>query len=131
MQTAIEFLNQTKTKHGDGVCSLVVYPLHEPLEFKSQFVGGWNSTNYLRKKVNEFDEWIGQPVQDILKEYTQEQYSAEQLTPSKLPKGVDPTKLEKYLNDSEFEKVFKMTRKSFEQKQTWKQDDIKKAIGLF
>jgi len=133
MQTAIEFLNQTKTKHGDdGVCSIVVYPLHEPLEFKAQFLGGWSSTNYLRKKgVSEFEEWIGQPVQDVLKEYTQDRFALDQLVPGKLPKGVDPTKLEMYLSDPDFEKAFKMTRKSFEKYSQWKQAEIKKSVSLF
>lgn len=41
------------------------------------------------------------------------------------------TKLENYLTDEEFEKVFNMTRKEFEQFPVWKQQKEKRAKNLF
>lgn len=49
---------------------------------------------------------------------------------SKLP-GVNPTKKELYLKDSEFEVVFKMDPNSFSSLPKWKQMNAKKQAGLF
>jgi len=49
----------------------------------------------------------------------------------KLPQGVDPTRKEFYLHDKEFEKVFKMSRQSYETLPSWKRQNLKKAAGLF
>jgi len=45
--------------------------------------------------------------------------------------GVDPTKKEQYLSDAEFEKVLGSPRGEFNAMKPWKQNQIKKAKGLF
>jgi len=47
------------------------------------------------------------------------------------PANVDPTKKEAYLSDAEFEKVLGSPRGEFNQLKPWKQNQIKKAKGLF
>ncbi|XP_048584794.1 actin-binding LIM protein 3 isoform X2 [Nematostella vectensis] len=47
------------------------------------------------------------------------------------PKGVDKTKLETYLTDEEFMKVFSVTRFEFYAMPTWKRNNMKKSVDLF
>jgi len=47
------------------------------------------------------------------------------------PPGVDPTKKEQYLSDADFEKVLGSPRGEFNNFKAWKQNQIKKAKGLF
>jgi supervillin len=48
-----------------------------------------------------------------------------------LPTGVDPTRLETYLSDSEFERVFAMTREAYTALPLWKAEKLKQDVGLF
>ncbi|XP_077347361.1 villin-1-like [Lithobates pipiens] len=48
-----------------------------------------------------------------------------------LPDGVDPTKKEMYLTDSDFVNIFGMPKAQFCQLPKWKQQNIKKQHGLF
>lgn len=45
--------------------------------------------------------------------------------------GADPTKKEQYLSDADFEKVMGSPRGEFNNMKAWKQNQIKKAKGLF
>ncbi|PIO34116.1 hypothetical protein AB205_0130010, partial [Aquarana catesbeiana] len=51
--------------------------------------------------------------------------------PEDLPDGVDPTKKEMYLTDSDFVNIFGMPKAQFSQLPKWKQQNIKKQHGLF
>lgn len=48
-----------------------------------------------------------------------------------LPAGVDPSKREQYLSDAEFLQVLGSPRGDFEKLKGWKQNQLKKAAGLF
>ncbi len=48
-----------------------------------------------------------------------------------LPSGVDPSKREAYLSDADFEKILGSPRGEFNSMKPWKQNQIKKAAGLF
>ncbi|KAI3370212.1 hypothetical protein L3Q82_024994 [Scortum barcoo] len=50
---------------------------------------------------------------------------------NELPEGVDPTKKEKYLSDSDFNNVFGMTKDNFVSLPRWKQLNLKKEKGMF
>ena len=50
---------------------------------------------------------------------------------SKLPKGVDAQRLEYYLSDADFERVFGMTQAAYEQLPKWKAVKLKKESKLF
>jgi len=47
------------------------------------------------------------------------------------PERVIPDKKEQYLSDEEFQVVFKMTKEKFAELKKWKQQDLKKGVGLF
>ena len=63
---------------------------------------------------------------------TKTEYTFEELTADEeKPEGVDPTKLEDYLSDMEFYKVFAMIRPEFDKLQKWKQVNLKRMKGLY
>ena len=47
------------------------------------------------------------------------------------PAGVNPEKKEAYLSDENFQTIFGMTPAAFNELKKWKQNDLKKAKGLF
>ncbi|CAB1459286.1 unnamed protein product [Pleuronectes platessa] len=51
--------------------------------------------------------------------------------PNELPEGVDPTKKEKHLSDSDFDSVFGISKDDFAQLPQWKQLKMKKEKGMF
>jgi hypothetical protein len=51
--------------------------------------------------------------------------------PKDLPSGVEPTRKEEYLQDSDFATVFKVSRDDFVKLPNWKKESLKKAAGLF
>ncbi|XP_060925962.1 advillin isoform X2 [Limanda limanda] len=51
--------------------------------------------------------------------------------PNELPEGVDPTKKEKHLSDSDFSSVFGISKDDFAQLPQWKQLGMKKETGMF
>lgn len=57
-------------------------------------------------------------------------YPYEDLKANKIA-NVDPSRKESYLNDAEFQAVFKMGRVEFDKLPKWKKDQTKKAVGLF
>ena len=57
-------------------------------------------------------------------------FSYEQLN-GQFPEGVDPTRKEAYLSEEEFLKVFGMSLDQFDQLKKWKQQELKRAKGLF
>ena len=50
---------------------------------------------------------------------------------TQIPAGADPTKKESCLSDADFEKLLGSPRAEFEQMKPWKQQQLKKAAGLF
>jgi hypothetical protein len=48
-----------------------------------------------------------------------------------LPNGIDPSKREQYLSDTDFEKIFAMDNAAFARLPSWKKTTLKKRAGLF
>ena len=71
------------------------------------------------------------PVQDLLDKLQKTRYTWEELQERPLPEGVDPLKLEAFLEDEEFEEVLGMKRDTFYAMPSWKQSNIKKENGLY
>jgi len=69
-------------------------------------------------------------VAEILKELSRK-YSYEDLLAKKYPKGIDESALENYLEDEEFEKLFKMTRAAFAKLPMWQKVNAKRALKLW
>ena len=70
-------------------------------------------------------------VEDELLKYERTRFSLAVLKERPLPEGVDPARLETYLSDDDFKKVFKMDREQFAKMPGWKQTKTKKDVGLF
>ena len=70
-------------------------------------------------------------VEDELLKYERTRFSLEVLKQKPVPEGVDPSKLESYLSDEEFKKVFKTDKEHFAKMPLWKQTKAKKDAGLF
>ena len=70
-------------------------------------------------------------VEELLHKLQQTRYTWDELQERPLPEGVDPLKIEAYLEEEEFEEVLAMTKEEFYGLPNWKQIDLKKEAGLF
>jgi hypothetical protein len=144
METALAYANETQTgftrPKNIEQRMFIVRPCEEPAQFTSNFQawGPYNDRNMkaiaesATKKNGDAAKVANlELVTDRLKELSRVTYSYDELLMDPLPKGVDPTKLEIYLNDSEFKIVFEMTREEFNKLPQWKQEAKKKAVYLF
>jgi len=127
MEITIEYLKNTP-KHISRPTTCKTYfikALYEPLKFRCYF-HAWE----MQKDAKEEEVDL---VEEVLKEWNRT-YTYQELIQKPLPKSMhmlDPTKLENYLSDSEFEVVFKVNRDKFAEIPQWKQSHIKKSLGLF
>ncbi|XP_037907109.1 uncharacterized protein LOC119649162 isoform X6 [Hermetia illucens] len=114
-----------------GINGDVVWAGLEPLEFKSLFPY-WEDRNDI-KEINLQDgrNKDPTPIAECLSQLTQKEYPLAVLKQRPLPEGVEPTRLELYLNDSEFVPALGITRQEFDQLPVWKQTNLKKERGLF
>ena len=69
-------------------------------------------------------------VRRLLEEYGRV-YTIEELRKKPPPKGLDKTKLEKYLSDEDFIQLLKMTKDEFYKQPGWVQNNKRKDIGLY
>ena len=71
------------------------------------------------------------PAEELLLKLQKTRYSWDELQERPLPEGVDPLKIETYLEEEEFEEVLAMSKEEFYALPNWKQIDLKKEAGLF
>ena len=71
------------------------------------------------------------PISQALSLLTQTEYPLDVLLARPLPEGVDPTRLELYLSDVDFETALAINRTEYAQLPSWKQTKLKKERGLF
>lgn len=67
----------------------------------------------------------------MLSQFTCTTYPLAVLMERPLPEGVNPTKLELYLSDADFEAALGMPKSEFTQMPLWKQTKVKKERLLF
>ncbi|KYQ92976.1 villin [Tieghemostelium lacteum] len=67
-------------------------------------------------------------VKDYLSELNR-QYTLDELQHP--PRALDKTKLERYLSDDDFFQHFKMTKSEFDNQKVWKQEQMKKQLGIY
>jgi len=72
-----------------------------------------------------------QSIEKVLERLKRTTYSLEELQERPTPEGVDPSKLESYLNDDDFQDVMEMTKADFYALPSWKQNQLRKKNGLF
>nr|XP_036670786.1 mucin-17 isoform X6 [Drosophila suzukii] len=135
LETAVDYW---RAKHGEnekepfhGIRGQVVWAGLEPLAFKALFPD-WTE----RPDVREINEEDGRTdasitIGTMLAQMTQTEYPLEVLKARPLPEGVEPTRLEVYLNAEDFRTALGCSRAEFEQLPIWKQTKLKKERGLF
>ncbi|KAH8296575.1 hypothetical protein KR054_008073, partial [Drosophila jambulina] len=135
LETAVGYW---RAKHGDnekeafhGIKGQVVWAGLEPLAFKALFPD-WTERADVRE-INEEDGRTAAPITiaEMLAQMTQTEYPLEVLKARPLPEGVEPTRLEVYLNAEDFQVALGCSRAEFEQLPIWKQTKLKKERGLF
>ncbi|KAI8039065.1 hypothetical protein M5D96_007780 [Drosophila gunungcola] len=134
LETAVDYW---RAKHGEseepfhGVKGQVVWAGLEPLAFKALFPD-WTDRSDVRE-INEEDGRTDEPMSigTMLAQMTQTEYPLEVLKARPLPEGVEPTRLEVYLNAEDFQVALGCSRAEFEQLPIWKQTKLKKERGLF
>jgi len=82
------------------------------------------------KTINE--KYLGNSnLEIVLDQLSKNNYSWEELQKRPLPDGVDPSRLEKYLSEEDFEKHLGISRDNFNAAPHWKKLNIRKEKGLF
>ncbi|KJE95275.1 hypothetical protein CAOG_05747 [Capsaspora owczarzaki ATCC 30864] len=147
METAQAYVANAGTKHpkGKNTPLWVINSGKESINFLAHF-HGWarellerpaepaaaSSSRSPRKgSIDKKGGHVIRSVQEVLVEYTLEIYTYEELLQEVLPPGVDSRKLETYLSEHEFKKLFGMTKREYEAVPPWKKDNLKKAANLY
>ncbi|XP_011290699.1 pneumococcal serine-rich repeat protein isoform X3 [Musca domestica] len=135
LETAVSYwkakFGENNEKQFHGIKGYVVWAGLEPIAFKALFPD-WSDRDDI-KDINLQDGRTNEPlpIADVLEQLLQTEYPLEVLKARPLPEGVDPTRLELYLNTDDFEKALGLQRSEFEQMPLWKQTNLKKERGLF
>lgn len=133
MESAIEYVAKSPHGHPATTPIWVTHPYQEPPGFTA-FISGWAPRpvpeNQASKKEGKVLGIVKLPVNEVLKDYTREVYTLDELKKDPLPVGVDPKRLETYLSDKEFEAVLKMTKEEFFKLPKWRADVLKNEVGL-
>ncbi|XP_048582562.1 supervillin isoform X2 [Nematostella vectensis] len=110
----------------------IVFAGLEPKAFKALFPF-WEN----RKDVSEINIEAGRKKIEVLKleeelaRLSRDNYTLKELQQKPLPEGVDPTRLEMYLDNAEFQKAFSMSKKDFDHLAAWKKLNLKKKVNLY
>jgi len=70
-------------------------------------------------------------LDEYLSRFHQSVYPLETLLQRPLPEYVNPTKLELYLSDEEFEATLGMSKEEWSNVPAWKKTNLRKEHGLF
>ncbi|XP_022243845.1 supervillin-like isoform X3 [Limulus polyphemus] len=70
-------------------------------------------------------------VQEVLAKLTRTRYTLSELQKRPLPEGVDPSRIESYLTDKDFEDILGMSKEEFYTLPPWRHSELKKVAGLF
>eukprot|EP01132_Coremiostelium_polycephalum_P008457 gene8457-10388_t len=124
MKTAITYSNHVQAGSEEPIVVYLVYSGQEPSLF-TRYFHCWDDRKTIKSKV---------PKELVLvKDYLaalDRTYTLEELT-HRPPPSLDKGRLESYLSDEEFLQVFKMDKSQFAELKTWKQEQLKKPLGLY
>jgi len=136
--TAVQYVEQADDGRSKDTPIYRLNAGFEPPNFSCHFLG-WDAKlaasteDPYERKLREMNGGAAPAVQDArqaLADYSKK-YSYDDLKNRKVPSSVDQSVLEKYLDDKEFEMVFKMSRDAFDAQPKWKKEGSKKAAKLF
>ncbi|CAL8070140.1 unnamed protein product [Orchesella dallaii] len=120
-------------EHKNSKEAYYVYAGLEPPEFVSVFPY-WDEQvckeayDYHVNEGKQMHEKVS--LSSLLEELTATRtYTIEELMEK--PEGVDLSRLEDYVSDEDFERLFSMPRSQFSGLQAWRKTELKKSVGLF
>ncbi|KAL1006751.1 hypothetical protein UPYG_G00076380 [Umbra pygmaea] len=137
METVLQYCREKNQKKPPK--SYLIHAGLEPLTFTNMFPC-WEHREDIAEITEREAEVCNQIilVEDVLARLCKTTYPLEELLARPLPEGVDPLRLEIYLDDEEFEgvgayrkKALEMPKDEYEMLPGWKQVNVKKAKGLF
>eukprot|EP00026_Physarum_polycephalum_P000343 Phypoly_transcript_00343.p1 GENE.Phypoly_transcript_00343~~Phypoly_transcript_00343.p1 ORF type:complete len:1625 (+),score=418.05 Phypoly_transcript_00343:184-5058(+) len=126
METAVDYVEKAPDKRPADSPIWLLRIGEEPYVFTCHF-HGWDFTK--RKAALTYDGNISS-VREALAQYNRK-YTYQELVDKKYPKGIDTSRLEEYLNDDEFMKVFEMSAEEFSKQPLWKRQNVKRDLGLY
>ncbi|XP_055532458.1 serine-rich adhesin for platelets isoform X5 [Wyeomyia smithii] len=115
----------------DGINGYVVWAGLEPLEFIAMFPDWEQRDDVAEINVQDGRKSAPQPIASSLSLLSRKEYPLSVLLERPLPEGVDPTKLELYLHEQDYQEALGLTKAEFDQLPAWKQTKLKKERGLF
>ncbi|XP_041771665.1 uncharacterized protein LOC121593412 isoform X4 [Anopheles merus] len=119
------------TAPGDHVHGFVVWAGLEPLEFIAMFPEWTERDDVAEINVQDGRKSTPQPIYDSLSLLSRKEYPLAVLLERPLPEGVDPTKLELYLHELDYQEALGLSKQEYDQLPAWKQTKLKKERGLF
>ncbi|XP_030081129.1 uncharacterized protein LOC111597740 isoform X3 [Drosophila hydei] len=135
LETAVDYW---RAKHGDneavafhGIKGHVVWAGLEPVAFRALFPNWCERDDVREINVEDGRTDVAMSISEMLAQMTQTEYPLEVLKARPLPEGIEPTRLELYLNTNEFQQALGVSRSEFDQLPVWKQTKLKKERGLF
>jgi len=140
LETALNYAKEKRAKLAElcgekaEVDLRIVYAGVEPDQFRDIFPI-WTEFNHITelqmaegRKIAESPSVSEEFCKMTSTKYTLEELSVES---SLLPSHVDPSRLENYLHEQDFLKVFNVDQETFFAMPQWKQANLKKDVGLF
>uniref|UniRef100_A0A6Q2XZT4 HP domain-containing protein n=1 Tax=Esox lucius TaxID=8010 RepID=A0A6Q2XZT4_ESOLU len=130
METVLQYCREKNQKKPPK--SYLIHAGLEPLTFTNMFPC-WDHREDIAEITEREAEVCNQIilVEDVLARLCKTTYPLEDLLARPLPEGVDPLRLEIYLDNEDFEKALEMSKEEYEMLPGWKQVNVKKAKGLF
>uniref|UniRef100_A0A4W5Q873 Supervillin a n=1 Tax=Hucho hucho TaxID=62062 RepID=A0A4W5Q873_9TELE len=130
METVLQYCTEKNEKKPPK--SYLIHAGLEPLTFTNMFPC-WEHREDIAEITEREAEVCNQIilVEDVLARLCKTTYPLADLLARPLPEGVDPLRLEIYLDNDDFEKGLEMSRDEYELLPGWKQVNVKKAKGLF
>uniref|UniRef100_A0A673YU06 Supervillin a n=1 Tax=Salmo trutta TaxID=8032 RepID=A0A673YU06_SALTR len=130
METVLQYCTEKNEKKPPK--AYLIHAGLEPLTFTNMFPC-WEHREDIAEITEREAEVCNQIilVEDVLERLCKTTYPLADLLARPLPEGVDPLRLEIYLDNDDFEKALEMSRDEYEVLPGWKQVNVKKAKGLF
>ncbi|EGC29857.1 hypothetical protein DICPUDRAFT_51061 [Dictyostelium purpureum] len=128
MEVAMEYSATLPAPRKQNVPVYLTYHGKEPFIFTSLF-HGWDFS----KRILPTFSYDGELTlaKDVLNLYTKK-YTYEEIVNKKYPKGIDGSRLEEYLEEDDFKKIFQgLTLEEFQKLPLWKKQTWKKELRLY
>ncbi|EDO64671.1 AGAP007181-PA [Anopheles gambiae str. PEST] len=139
METAVSYWKAKQRQAGpppptaapdDHVHGFVVWAGLEPLEFTAMFPEWTERDDVAEINVQDGRKSTPQPIYDSLSLLSRKEYPLAVLLERPLPEGVDPTKLELYLHELDYQEALGLSKQEYDQLPAWKQTKLKKERDM-